>query len=118
MAEYIARWREEFDHVVIDSPPCLSVTDATLLSPGVDRVLIVARSGKTQKAAIKRACNLLFQVRAKGMGLVLNAFDMSVGSYYYGQYYRKYYSEEISSQIANPSNGDSSCNNETVDRVS
>jgi len=117
MAECIARWREEFDHVIIDTPPCLSVTDATLLSPGVDRVLLVARAGKTQKAAIKRACNLLSQVRAKGMGLVLNALDMRVGSYYYGQYYRKYYSEDISSQIANPSNSDSSYNNE-VDRVS
>jgi len=117
MAECIARWREEFDHVIIDTPPCLSVTDATLLSPGVDRVLLVARAGKTQKAAIKRACNLLSQVRAKGMGLVLNALDMRVGSYYYGQYYRKYYSEDISSQIANPGNSDSSYNNE-VDRVS
>src|ERR1035437_7485773 len=33
MKEYIARWRNEFDHVVIDTPPCLSVTDAVVLSP-------------------------------------------------------------------------------------
>jgi len=118
MNEYISRWKGEFEHVIIDTPPCLSVTDATLLSPSVDRVLLVARSGQSQKAAIKRACNLLSQVHAKGMGFVLNAFDMRVDSYYYGQYATKYYSEEISSHIANSSNGNSSSSEQTVDRVS
>src|ERR1700730_9527957 len=50
MKDYIARWRNEFDHVIIDTPPCLSVTDAVVLSPEVDRVILVARSGQTTKA--------------------------------------------------------------------
>jgi Mrp family chromosome partitioning ATPase len=64
MKDHIARWRDEFDHIIIDTPPCLSVTDAVLLSPEADRVILVARSGKTTKAALRRACDLLLQVNA------------------------------------------------------
>ena len=76
MRDHIARWRNEFDHVIIDTPPCLSVTDAVLLSPEVDRVILVARAGQTTKPALRRACDLLLQVNARVMGIVLNAFDL------------------------------------------
>ena len=33
MKDHITRWRNEFDHIIIDTPPCLSVTDAVVLSP-------------------------------------------------------------------------------------
>ena len=97
MKDHIARWRNEFDHVIIDTPPCLSVTDAVLLSPEADRVILVARSGKTTKAALRRACDLLLQVNARVMGIVLNALDLhsAKGYYYYGgRYTNPYYSEE------------------------
>jgi succinoglycan biosynthesis transport protein ExoP len=97
MKDYIARWRNEFDHVVIDTPPCLSVTDAVLLSPEADRVILVARAGKTTKIALRRACDLLSQVNAKVMGVVLNALNMNSaeGYYYYGgRYSDHYYNEE------------------------
>jgi capsular exopolysaccharide synthesis family protein len=97
MKDYIARWRNEFDHVVIDTPPCLSVTDAVLLSPEADRVILVARAGKTTKIALRRACDLLLQVNARVMGIVLNALNMNSaeGYYYYGgRYSDHYYNEE------------------------
>src|ERR1700730_5967981 len=96
MKDHITRWRDEFDHVIIDTPPCLSVTDAVLLSPEADRVILVARSGKTTKAALRRACDLLLQVNARIMGIVLNALDLRSGdSYYYtyGNLYARYYDE-------------------------
>jgi capsular exopolysaccharide synthesis family protein len=96
MKEQIARWRHEFDHVVIDSPPCLSVTDAVVLSPEADRVILVARSGTTTKVALRRACDLLTQVNAQVMGIVLNALNMhsTEGYYYYGaRYSDRYYDE-------------------------
>jgi polysaccharide biosynthesis transport protein len=99
MKEHIARWRDEFDHVIIDTPPCLSVTDAVVLSPEVDRVLLVARSGQTTKPALRRACDLLLQVDARVMGIVLNAFDIrSADSYYYygARYASSYYNESSS----------------------
>ena len=96
MKECIARWRNEFDHVVIDSPPCLSVTDAVVLSPEADRVILVARSGRTTKIVLRRACDLLMQVNARVMGIVLNALNTrsTEGYYYYGgRYSDRYYDE-------------------------
>lgn len=97
MKEYIARWRNEFDHIIIDTPPCLSVTDAVVLSPEADRVILVARSGKTTKLALRRACDLLLQVNARVMGIVLNALDLRSGDGYYyaygGLYTHRYYDE-------------------------
>ena len=97
MKDHIARWRNEFDHVIIDTPPCLSVTDAVVLSPEADRIILVARAGKTTKIALRRACDLLFQVNARVMGIVLNALNMrsTEGYYYYGgRYSGHYYNEE------------------------
>ncbi len=97
MKDHIARWRNEFDHIVIDTPPCLSVTDAVLLSPEADRVILVARSGVTTRAALRRSCDLLLQVNARVMGIVLNALNLnSTGGYYYysGRYSNHYYSDE------------------------
>jgi Mrp family chromosome partitioning ATPase len=103
MKDYIARWRKEFDHVIMDSPPCLSVTDAIVLSPEADRVILVARSAQTTKIALRRACQLLLQVNAKVMGVVLNALNLRSEygdySYYYGSpYARDYYDDKGSLQ--------------------
>jgi Mrp family chromosome partitioning ATPase len=99
MKDHIMRWRNEFDHIIVDTPPCLSVTDAVLLSPEADRVILVARSGKTTKAALRRACDLLLQVNARVMGIVLNALDRHAAEEYYqygygGRYANHYYHEE------------------------
>jgi succinoglycan biosynthesis transport protein ExoP len=99
MQDYIARWRNEFDHIIIDTPPCLSVTDAVVLSPEADRVILVARSGETTKPALRRASDLLLQVNARVMGIVLNAFNCrSADGYYYysygGRYAQRYYNED------------------------
>ena len=90
MKDHIARWRNEFDHIIIDTPPCLSVTDAVVLSPEADRVILVARSGKTTKFALRRACDLLLQVNARIMGIVLNAIDIRSGDAYYYAYGKTY----------------------------
>jgi capsular exopolysaccharide synthesis family protein len=90
MKDYIARWRDEFDHIIIDTPPCLSVTDAVVLSPEADRVILVARAGKTTKPALRRACGLLLNVNARVMGIVLNALDLRSGDGYHDGYYGRY----------------------------
>ncbi len=86
MRDYITRWRNEFDHIIIDTPACLSVTDAVILSPAADQVILVARSGQTTKAALRRACDVLQQVNASVMGVVLNAYDMNSLDGYYDSY--------------------------------
>jgi Mrp family chromosome partitioning ATPase len=101
MKDHLAGWREEFDHIIIDSPPCLSVTDAVVLSPEADRIILVARSAQTTKLALQRACELLLQVNARVMGIVLNALNLtSADSYYYysSSYYSRHYYDEGSTE--------------------
>jgi Mrp family chromosome partitioning ATPase len=101
MRDHMTRWREEFDHIIIDTPPCLSVTDAVVLSPAADRIILVARAGKTSKPALRRACELLLHVNGRVMGIVLNALDLrsSDDHYYaYGGPDAHHYYDEASRQ--------------------
>ncbi len=97
MKNYLTQWRERFDHILIDTPPVLSVTDAVLLSVDADSVVLVIRSGQTTKEALRRARTLLTQVNARMMGVVLNAVDLQAPDlhyYYYGTKYGGQYYEE------------------------
>lgn len=83
MRRYMAKWRNEFDHIVIDTPPILAVTDAALLSVDADAVLMVIRSGQTTKEALRRAHEVLAQVKAPMTGVVVNGVDTRQSHYYY-----------------------------------
>jgi polysaccharide biosynthesis transport protein len=100
MKQVLDELREQFDHVVVDTPPTLSVTDAVVLSPRVDAIILVIRSGKTTKQALRRARDILMQVNAHVTGVLLNAVDLrSPDYYYYYEYqgkYTQYYQENAS----------------------
>lgn len=89
MKELLARFAKEFDHVVVDSPPVLSVTDATVLSVLVDGVIVVVRSGQTTREILRHTRQLFFNVNARLLGVVLNGVDLRSVDYNY--YYYKYY---------------------------
>lgn len=82
MAEVMALWCGEFDIVVMDASPVLSVTDAVVLSSQVDAVLLVARSEKTTKQSLLRTRDMLFRANAKIAGFVLNAVDPNSWDYH------------------------------------
>jgi succinoglycan biosynthesis transport protein ExoP len=98
MRDLIAELRGQYDHIVIDTPPTLSVTDAVVLSPRADATILVIRSGQTTKQALRRARDILMQVNAHVAGVLLNAVDLtSPDYYYYYEYqgkYSQYYQEE------------------------
>jgi protein-tyrosine kinase len=75
-----------FDWVILDSPPCLPVADASVLADLVDGVLMVVRAASTPALMAQRACQEL-QGR-NVVGVVLNAMEETpgYGSYYYGGY--------------------------------
>jgi capsular exopolysaccharide synthesis family protein len=102
MKDVLAELRDKYDHIVIDTPPTLSVTDAVVLSPRVDSIILVIRSGKTTKQALRRARDILMQVNAHVSGVLLNAVDLnSPDYYYYYEYqgkYTHYYQEEPESE--------------------
>jgi succinoglycan biosynthesis transport protein ExoP len=97
MRDLIMELRQQFDHIVIDTPPTLSVTDAVVLSPRADATILVIRSGQTTKQALRRARDILTQVNAHVAGVLLNAVDLTSPDYYYyyeyqgkyGQYYQE-----------------------------
>jgi capsular exopolysaccharide synthesis family protein len=99
MRDVLAELREQYDHIVVDTPPTLSVTDAVVLSPRADAIVLVIRSGQTTKQALRRSRDILMQVNAKVSGVLLNAVDLSSPDYYYyyeyqGKYARYYRNDE------------------------
>jgi len=91
MKQLISQWREQYDHVLFDTPPALSVTDSILLSVDMDAVVLVIRSGNTTKAALRRTRELLGQVNARVLGVVVNAVDVDSPDYYHYYYYGSKY---------------------------
>jgi len=91
---------QEVDVVLIDSPPVLPVTDAAVLAPAVDGVLLVVEAGETRREMARRAVESLRQVGANLIGVVING----VGSgkrgyyYYYYRYYHRYYGDGETTQ--------------------
>ena len=99
MRDVLLELREKYDHIVLDTPPTLSVTDAVVLSPRADAIVLVIRSGHTTKQALRRSRDILMQVNAKVSGVLLNAVDLSSPDYYYyyeyqGKYARYYRDDE------------------------
>lgn len=79
----ITKLRAEYDHVVIDTPPLLAVTDAALVATTSDTVILVCRSGETKIPDLKRALRSLRAVDAHVAGIVLNRVSSSSSSYGY-----------------------------------
>jgi polysaccharide biosynthesis transport protein len=107
MKNVLEELRKQFDHIVIDSPPTLSVTDAVVMSTSADAVVLVIRSGHTTKPALRRARDILLQVNARVCGVLVNAVDLSSPDYYYhyeyqGKYGRDYYQEDAVSNAEGP----------------
>ena len=99
MKDVLTELGGEYDHIVIDTPPTLSVTDAVVMSTRADAVVLVIRSGQTTKQALRRARDLLMQVNARVCGVLLNAVDLNSPEYYYyyeyqGKYGQRYYQED------------------------
>lgn len=82
---------EKFNYIVIDSPPIASFTDGVLISSLVDGVLLVVHGGKTSRQVVKRTRQMLQEIGAKIIGVVLNKADVRSGGYYYYHYGYKGY---------------------------
>jgi Mrp family chromosome partitioning ATPase len=91
MVEIVQTLKTQFDLVVMDTPPALVVTDASVLANRFDGVLLVINPRVSKRAAIKHAIEQLFQAKANLVGVVLNGVDVKKSRYgYYRGYYHKY----------------------------
>lgn len=87
MANLVKLLREQFDVILIDTPPVLAVTDAQLLASNSDGVIMVINSGKVKKDIANKAKETLLRVNARILGVVLNNVKRKTSEEYYYYYY-------------------------------
>ena len=93
MNKLIESLEHKWDILLFDSPPLVAVTDATMVSKSIDKIIIVVKVGQTDKRAFEHTIQNLRNVNAPIGGVVLNAVSQknSYGSYYYYYQYYNYY---------------------------
>ncbi len=80
--------RGEFDFILIDTPPLLAVSDPCIVSPRTDGLLLVVRTNKNSRVALRQANQLIRQHGINLLGVVANAVEHAAGEYstYSGNY--------------------------------
>jgi Mrp family chromosome partitioning ATPase len=92
MEELLSRQRNNYDHIIIDGPPVLLVSDAKALARLVDTTVLVINAATTSRGAARRTIREFKEVNAKIIGCVLFAVRSMKGGYFNEQFklYRKY----------------------------
>lgn len=78
--------KEEYDVIILDSPPLLAVTDAQILTTISDGTIIVVKHGSTKKDELERSKELLEKVQGNILGVVLNDVPLDDETYQYYSY--------------------------------
>jgi succinoglycan biosynthesis transport protein ExoP len=91
MRKLLAVLSTRFTHIIVDSPPAISFTDASILSTMVDGVVLVVHGGRSSRAVVRRAKQQLIDVGAHIFGVVLNNVKLEPTNPYYAGYYSNYY---------------------------
>jgi len=82
MHSLLGEFRREYEYILIDTPPVLPVTDATVVASVADATILTVRSGDTEEAAAQRALDQLRRVDARIAGAVLNGVNRTRDQYY------------------------------------
>jgi len=88
MKTFINRLKEEFDTIVIDSPPIATLADSLILSELVEKTILVSKSHLTEMEILEKSVKMLKKIdNSSFSGVLLNGFDIKKN---YGSYYYKY----------------------------
>ncbi|MCH8525162.1 MAG: polysaccharide biosynthesis tyrosine autokinase [Balneolales bacterium] len=91
LREMIRNLKNDYDHIIIDSPPFGIISDAAPLIGEADGVILVARFNQTKSPELDLTIDNLKKVKANVIGTVMTAFDPKKSTgYYYSSYYYKY----------------------------
>ncbi len=90
MNTFLAGLKREYDIVIVDTPPALPVTDAAVLAAKVDSVIVVARAGVTKQSHLAGVFEILDNLRATMLGVVLNMVPQHARGEEYGYAYNRY----------------------------
>lgn len=88
MRTFLKQMREEYDLIILDSPPIIAVTDSEILTSMVDGTMLVVSSENTEIEMMERSVELIRRENTQFLGTVLNNFSYKAG---YGSYYKYYY---------------------------
>ena len=95
-----------YARVIVDTPPLIAVTDAALLVPYVDSLLMVVSQGKTLKTGLRRAMQTLTRIGVKPLGMVFNGVKAGLGDFYFKYHhptYSGYHAEpEVKGNLTGP----------------
>lgn len=95
MSELVRELESRFDHVIIDAPPLLPVTDAAVLSRVADGTIVVVGAGVVNRDQLSKALASLDNVDANVLGLVMNRLPLRASDAY--SYY--YNSDEVKARL-------------------
>ncbi len=88
MKKFLSDIRNEYDIVILDSPPIIAVTDSEILSTMVDGTILVVSAETTEYEMMERSVELMKKDKSSFIGAILNNFSYRSG---YGSYYKYYY---------------------------
>lgn len=91
MAEFLEKAKKEYDLIIIDSPPLMTVTDARILARVADGIVFVIKSSQTTREGARKAVSYFSDISDKILGTVINDVDFSRDKYYYQYYYQYRY---------------------------
>jgi capsular exopolysaccharide synthesis family protein len=95
--ELLSSFSNQFDWVILDSPPVLAVTDASVMGHLVSGVVFVVGSEMTSRQVAQAALEQFAAGRARVLGAVLNRIRLDRNAYYYSKYYKRVYGRYYSS---------------------
>jgi capsular exopolysaccharide synthesis family protein len=106
-AQTLNVWRDQFDFIIVDTPPVLAVSDAAIVSDATDSILLAVRIIKNGRKAAKRAVDILRQSGSDVGAIVVNGYqtknssygytsgyDSDAYGYGYGESHKAYYRED------------------------
>jgi capsular exopolysaccharide synthesis family protein len=100
MEKFLKESGQEYDYVLLDTAPVMAADDVTSLAPRVDGVIFVVRAEYTSSRVARSALDMLYQRKAKILGLVFNSVQVNSGNYYYYHHYQDYHKPEASKSVA------------------
>jgi capsular exopolysaccharide synthesis family protein len=89
--DFLGSLRDHFDWVIIDTPPVMAVTDASVIAHRVSGVVFIVGAEMISRQHAAVALEQLQHAHAKILGAVLNRVDVDRNALYYSPYYRKEY---------------------------
>jgi len=106
MKNLINKLKQEYDYIIIDTPPILLISDALALAPLTDGVALICRHQVSYVSDIARALNSLSFAKANVLGVIVNDYKAPKAGKFYGGYKKYYYYNSYSYGSTDPEAND------------